>query len=187
MIEKKLPNSPGVYLFKDSFGRIIYVGKAASLKIRVASYWKNTEKRIKKLVQEIDSIDYKKTETVIEALILEANLIKELEPKYNIKGKDNKTFLYVLFKKERFPTPLLIRGHELEKIKKRETLYLFGPYTSASSIREALNILRNIFPWACQRAELKKRICFYYQVKKCSGVCTQQIDEKEYTKMIKNL
>lgn len=181
---KNLPNSPGVYLFKDKNKRPVYIGKAASLKARVFSYWKNNDSRIKKLVEETASLSYKKTETVIEALILEANLIKKYEPKYNIKGKDNKTFLYILFKKEDYQKPILIRGQELEVIKQKEILKIFGPFTSASSLRIALDILRGIFPWS----ECKKgKPCFYYQIAKCPGVCAGTISKKNYQKIIKNL
>lgn len=184
---KNLPDHPGVYLYQDKQGRVIYVGKAASLKARVSSYWKNPDQRIQELVKEIHSVDYKKTPTVIEALILEANLIKELKPKYNIKGKDNKTFLYVLFLKEDFPTPILVREHELQNIPKQKILSLFGPFTSATYLKKALSILRGIFPWACPRATRRNKPCFYYQIKRCSGVCVGEISKKDYLKIIKNL
>lgn len=178
---KNLPDSAGVYLFKDKAGKVIYVGKAASLKARVSSYWRNDGKA-QNLVDESSSLDFITAPTVIEALILEANLIKKYSPKYNIKGKDNKSFLHVAFKDCDFPTPILIRESELVATKWPQ---VFGPFTSASSIRIALTILRGIFPWGCDK--LRSKPCFYYQIKRCPGVCAGLTDKKEYQKTIKNL
>jgi excinuclease ABC subunit C len=179
---KNLPDSAGVYLFKDKTGQVIYVGKAASLKTRVSSYWRNGDVKAQSQVDEAVAVDFITTPTVIEALILEANLIKKYSPKYNIKGKDNKTFLYVAFPKADFPTPVLIREQDLTA-----SWYpsVFGPFTSASSIRIALTILRGIFPWGCDK--LRSKPCFYYQIKRCPGVCAGLADKKKYQKTIKNL
>ena len=137
-IYKNLPESPGVYLMMDSKGRILYIGKAANLKRRVASYFERPhDYKIQKLVSETRKIDFRRTDTAIEALILESKLIKKFEPSFNVKEKDGKSFLYVTITQEVFPRVLLSRG-------KGD----FGPFTSASSIREALRVIRRIFPYS---------------------------------------
>ena len=133
-----LPDNPGVYLMRGVGGEVIYVGKAGSLKRRVSSYFvKAHDNRIAQLVLEIRTIDYIETPTVIEALILESELIKKYDPKFNIKDKDNKSFLCVVITKEEYPRVLLIRGTELRRAKPQR---VFGPFVSASSIRAALAI-----------------------------------------------
>lgn len=195
---KKLPKSPGVYLMKNAEGKIIYIGKATSLRSRVANYFvRPHDSRIEKLVAEITNIDYKKTPTVIEALILEANLIKKHLPKYNIKEKDDKSFLYVIFTEEEFPRLILLRGHETKKIQnskgknknytsKLKIKKLFGPFTSASSLRAALDILQKIFPYR-NCATFPKRPCLQYHLKRCGAPCVNLISGQEYRKNIKNL
>lgn len=225
---KNLPQSPGVYLMKNARGEIIYVGKAGNLKKRVSSYFlpvrrslgvggRPQDGRILKLVQEITKINYKKTDTVIEALILEADLIKKYAPQYNIKDKDDKSFLYVEITKEEFPRVILTRGKNITwlsesqvNVKKEKSKTYFGPYTSASSIREALKIIRKIFPYSIHKFrnskhgsrtsmfkhlpilrqmsnQSKNRQCFDYEIGLCPGVCAGLISRKEYLKNIKNI
>lgn len=188
---KKFPKTPGVYLMKNASGKIIYVGKATSLRDRVGSYFDRPhDVRIEKLVAEISEIDYQKTPTVIEALILEANLIKKYLPKYNVKEKDDKSFLYVAISKEKFPRIMLIRGLELDRMtprEKKQIAKLFGPYTSASSLRAALDILRRrIFPFR-DCATIPKRPCLHYHLKQCPAPCADLISQKDYRRMIRNL
>ena len=110
---KNAPESPGVYLMKNAAGEILYVGKAGNLKKRVASYFqKSRDYRIQKLVGEMKRIDFQKTDTVIEALILESQLIKKHQPFWNVREKDDKSFLYVEITKEKFPRVLIVRGKE---------------------------------------------------------------------------
>ena len=183
-----LPKTPGVYLMKNKNGEIIYVGKAGSLKTRVSSYFNRPhDVRIEKLVSEISDIDYQMTPTVIEALVLEANLIKKYLPKYNIREKDDKSFLYLAISKERFPKIFFIRGPEIE-IKSKEVKIgkLFGPYTSAGALRTALNILRKIFPFR-DCLVFPKRPCLQYQLGHCGAPCANLISQKEYAKNINNL
>jgi len=151
----ELPDSPGVYLMKDAKGRVIYVGKASSLKRRVSSYFQRPlDARIHQMVREIRSIDYIIKPTAIEALILEANLIKYYFPPYNVKDKDNKSFLYLVITKEDFPKPLLIRGTELGDDASRKYKAVFGPYTSPRSLRAALDLIRKAIPWStCEPPE----------------------------------
>lgn len=184
----EMPDAPGVYLMKDGEGTVIYVGKATSLKRRVTSYFQRPQDaRIQDMVSKIRKIDYIVKPTVIEALILEANLIKYYWPKYNILSKDNKSFLYLVVTKEEYPRPLLIRGSELEEedaSKKYEAV--FGPYTSPRSLRAALDLIRKVFSWS-SCAPGMKRPCFYYHLKQCPGVCIGTADKKSYQKTMRDL
>lgn len=188
---KNLPLTPGVYLMKNTKGEIIYVGKAGNLKRRVSSYFQRAgDWKTEKLVQEIKRIDHKKTDTALEALILEADLIKKYQPKYNVLEKDDRSFLYVVITKEEFPRLILVRGKDVknEKDKYSKT---YGPFVSARSIREALKIIRRIFPWnAHDENFLKKsnnRPCFDYQIGNCPGVCVDAISKKDYQKTVKQI
>src|SRR5271168_5117879 len=108
---KKLPETPGVYIMKGADGQVLYVGKAANLRRRVSSYFERPhDVRIETLVSKIVKIDYEKTDTALEALILEAELIRKFVPPFNVKEKDDKSFLYVGITKEKFPRVLLVRG-----------------------------------------------------------------------------
>jgi len=182
-----LPDVPGVYLMKDAKGTIIYVGKATSLLRRVSSYFQKAhDARLEEMVGKIRSIDYIERPTAIEALILEANLIKHYWPKYNIKDKDNKSFLYLVITKEEFPRPLLIRGTELADDASKAYLAVFGPYTSPRSLRAALDLIRRVFPWTvCTPGQ--KRPCFYYHLGQCPGVCIGVADKRAYRKTIRDL
>jgi excinuclease ABC subunit C len=150
---KNLPDTPGIYIMKDGSGRVLYVGKAGNLRRRVLSYFERPhDLRIEKLVSQVKKIDFKKTDTAIEALILEAEFIKKLTPPYNVREKDDKSFLYVEIttrepdgQEETFPRVLLVRG------KSEISGERFGPFISASSIRTALRILRKIFPWSIHK------------------------------------
>ena len=125
-----LPDNPGVYLMKDAKGVIIYVGKASSLKRRVRQHFERPHSGfIEEMTTLVHEIDYIQKPTAMEALILEANLIKYYWPKYNIKDKDNRSFLYLVFTKEDFPKPLLIRGTDLDEDASKKYKAVFGPYT----------------------------------------------------------
>lgn len=191
----RLPETPGVYLMKDAHGKILYVGKAANLKHRISSYFlRPRDFRIEKLVGEIARIDHKKTDTVIEALILEASLIKKIQPPFNVREKDDKSFLYVVITDEEFPRVLLARGKELAPFSAGRARHKgknsFGPFTSAKSIREALRIIRRILPYSVHTLETLgkfKRACFDYEVGLCPGTCISAISAREYQKTIKNI
>ncbi len=180
-----LPDAPGVYFMKDSKGKLLYVGKAGSLKRRVTSYFlRPHDSRIQKMVSEIRAIDYEETDTALEALILESALIKKFQPPFNVKEKDGKSFLYVEITKDKFPRVILVRGKDLTQGK------YFGPFTSASSIREALRIIRKIFPWSVHAPEkigTFKRPCFDYEVGLCPGTCIGAGSRTEYMKNIRNI
>ncbi len=171
---------------KNAAGGILYVGKAANLRRRVSSYFlRPHDARIESLVHEIVTIDHEDTDTAIEALILESTLIKRHMPPYNIREKDDKTFLYVVFTKDAFPRVLLVRGKDLAGDEKE----LYGPFVSASSARAALRIIRKIFPWSDHIVAGKKgdKPCFNCQLGLCPAVCTGGITKTDYAKNIRNL
>jgi len=182
---KALPETPGVYIMKDVDGRVLYVGKAANLRRRVSSYFERPhEVRIQTLVTKIRRIDHENTDTALEALILEAELIKKLTPPFNVREKDDKSFLYIEITKEKFPRVLLVRGKDAERGKR------YGPFTSSSAVREALKIMRRIFPWNTHPADAIgtfKRPCFDYQVGLCPGTCIGAVTREEYAATIDRL
>ncbi len=167
---KRLPERPGVYLMKDRSGQIIYVGKARSLKHRVRSYFqpaRNLPAKVLALVDQVGDLDYITTDSEVEALILESNLIKRHRPKYNIKLRDDKHYPYLkLTLNETWPRVVVTRG-----IKKDGAKY-FGPYTYSQSMRETLRLLRRLFPLrTCTRVEAHQRPCLEYQIGRCLGPC----------------
>ena len=181
---KNLPETPGAYLMKDARGTVIYVGKAVNLKRRVSSYFlRPHDARIEALVMEIADIGHLDTDTGLEALILESSLIKKYAPKYNIKDKDDKSFLHVVFSRGAYPRPAVVRGKD-----KRGGGTAFGPFVSSSSLRSALRALRFIFPWA-EHSPGKKggKPCFDYQLGLCPGTCIGAVTRAEYAKNIRNL
>lgn len=199
---KKLPKSPGIYFFRNGRKKIIYIGKAASLHDRVSSYWHKSANNLKEgMLQEIKSVAYQKTPSVIEALILEANLVKKYQPKYNSRLKDDKSFLYVGITKEKFSRIVLLRKNDLNirenllsnlwRIKsshsrKLAIKHIFGPFISARSLRASLGIIRRLFPYrSC--GILPKKSCLYYQIGECLAPCVGRIEEKEYNKIIGNI
>ena len=187
-LTKKIPDSPGVYLFKGARGKILYVGKAGNLRRRVSSYFKkNADPKVARLVRDAKKLDFIKADTAIEALILEAELIKKHEPQFNAKEKDNKSFLYVDITKDKFPQVILSRGRAIppKHISKR-----YGPFTSASQIREALRIIRKIFPFSIHDKEkigTMRRACFDYELGLCPGTCIGEVSRKEYLKDVRNI
>ncbi len=176
---KKFPETPGVYVMKDAAGKVLYVGKAANLRRRVSSYFERPhDVRIETLVSRIAAIELNRTESALEALILEAELIKKLRPPFNVREKDDKSFLYVeIASRERFPRVMLVRGKDAQ----RGTRY--GPCTSASSAREAMRILRRIFPWSTHAPETVGRMarpCFDHEVGLCPGTCIGAVSREDY-------
>ncbi len=174
---KKLPAKPGVYLMHDASGQIIYVGKAVSLKNRVRQYFqesRNVTPKIEKMISKIAWFEYIVTDSELEALVLENNLIKEHEPRYNTMLKDGKTYPYIKATvQEPFPRLLFSR------ILKRDGNKYFGPFTSAASVREAIELVNRIYHLrTCNR--MKKRPCLYHDMGQCDAPCQGLIDEKTY-------
>ena len=194
---KKLPDAAGVYLFKKG-KEILYIGKATSLRDRVRSYFSadlaNTRGQfIVDMVGKAEKIDYFKTDSVLEAIILESNLIKKYQPKYNTKEKDDKSYNYVIITKEDFPRVLLIRGRELEAqggTRELNIKYKFGPYPNGSAIKEGLKIIRKIFPFRDKCNPSKDspwKPCFNRQIGLCPGVCSGEISKTDYADTIHNI
>lgn len=183
-----IPESPGVYFMKDARGRILYIGKAVNLRHRVSSYFSRPhDARITRLISTVRKIDYTRTNSALEALILEANLIKKNQPPFNIREKDDKSFFYAIITKDEFPRVLLVRGKEISE-KKDDFAEVFGPFTSSSSLKEALRIMRKIFPWSVHDPSKKwGKACFDYHIGLCPGTCVGAVDKREYKKNIKNL
>ena len=150
---KKLPQKPGVYFFIGARKEVLYIGKATSLMSRVMSYFTDdiVGKRsplIYEMVEQTKSIDFRETNSVLEAILLEASLIKSHKPHYNTEGKDDRSFNYVVITNEAYPRVLLVRGRELyQKFSKEEIKHLFGPFTESGLFREALKLIRKIFPY----------------------------------------
>lgn len=190
---KKLPLGPGVYRFLGRGGEILYIGRATSLRRRVSQYFqKDREPRIAEMVAQAKDIKVIRTDSVLEAIILEANLIKKHWPKYNVKDKDDRSFAYVVISlTEKFPKPLIVRGRELDKFPQNsKQVKIFGPYQNATVIRNVLRLLRRFFPYStCKPPAVGQagKPCFDYQVGLCPGVCVGEVDEKVYKLNIKNL
>ncbi len=190
---KKFPNSPGIYWFSKN-GKRIYVGKAGSLKKRISSYFRVKDPRISEMVREADNISFKKTNSVLEAVILEANAIKKYLPKYNIKEKDDRSFVYLVISNGDYPKIFIARGREVKKyiyphMSPRGQIcggLVFGPYQSYRILKTALNLARKIFPFSNCRPNQGKP-CFDYQIGLCPGVCVGAISKKDYQKNIRNL
>ena len=184
---KKLPESPGVYIMRDKTDDIIYVGKAKILKNRVRQYFQNSANhslKVKQMVSNIDHFEYIVTGSEVEALILENNLIKKHNPKYNILLKDDKTYPYIkVTTNEMFPRVFLTR-----KLLKDKNKY-FGPFTNSSAVKENIALIDKI--WQVRRCSKifprdigKGRPCLNYHIGQCKAVCTGKVSEEEYNKMI---
>ena len=248
---KKLPLSPGVYIWLDKNNKPLYVGRATSLRRRVLQYFRKDiypapsrsaalvpglNPLILEMVGQAKSIKHHKTDTVLEAIILEANLIKKYLPKYNIKDNDDRSFIYIVFPKTDFPKPIIVRGRELKSflnlsvipseprgdegslsanchsqldwessvrshcldsrlrgndkqrflLRRRndKTPFVFGPYQSLTVVKNALKIIRRIFPYSTCKIG---KPCFDYQIGLCPGVCVGAVSKQDYQKNINNI
>lgn len=184
---KKLPGKPGVYIMRDSKDNIIYIGKAISLKNRVRQYFqssRNKSPKIISMVEHIDHFEYIITDSELEALVLECNLIKEHRPKYNTMLKDDKTYPYIrVTVNETYPRVLFSR-----QLKKDKSKY-FGPYTSVSAVKDIMELLRKIYKIRTCNRNLpkdigKERPCLYYHMGQCDAPCQGYISQEEYKKNI---
>lgn len=177
MIKEKLellPHVPGCYLMKDNKGIIIYVGKAKDLKKRVVTYFHREHTgKTKMLVENIATFEYIVTRTETEALILELNLIKKHDPKYNILLRDDKTYPYIELTNETYPRILVVRDH----LKRKKNTRLFGPYPNAYAARKIVNMLNRMYPLRKCRT-LPSKECLYYHIKQCLGYCVKKIESE---------
>ena len=180
---KKLPAQPGVYIMHDKSDAIIYVGKAISLKNRVRQYFqssRNHTEKIRQMVAHIDHFEYIVTDSEVEALVLECNLIKEHRPKYNTMLKDDKGYPYIRVSQEAFPRIQLMR-----KKKEKDRAKYYGPYTSSGAVRDSLDLLHKIYKIrTCNRSLPKdigkERPCLNYHIGQCSAPCQGYISQEEY-------
>ncbi|MEQ1500464.1 MAG: GIY-YIG nuclease family protein, partial [Parcubacteria group bacterium] len=204
-IISKLPDTPGVYFFvrkmKKNDGveykKILYIGKATSLRDRVRSYFNkdivNTRSPLVfKMLEEFTDVEFTSTDSVLEALVLEAYLIKKHQPDANIKEKDNRSFNFVVITKEDFPRVCVVRSRELLHssllVEGLPIDYSFGPFPNGSQLKEALKIIRKMFPYRDSKcAPNQGRPCFNRQIGLCPGVCTGEVTKEEYEKTIKNI
>ncbi|MEA2007460.1 MAG: GIY-YIG nuclease family protein [Patescibacteria group bacterium] len=186
---KKLPETPGVYLFKNSRETVLYVGKAVSLRDRVRSYFSdanNFTRPIEYVLDQVKKIETKKTDSVLEAYIKEQELIRLLKPKYNVIGKDDKSFVFVCITNEEFPTFLIKRKTDLESEGIKEYSKVYGPFTSKYMIVRALKIMRKIFPYHSAKQKTEKG-CLDFQIGLCPGPYAGEVDQKQYRKNIRGI
>jgi len=187
---KVLPDKPGVYLMKNVLGEIIYVGKAKILKNRVRQYFQNSKshsEKVKAMVKNISEFEYIVTDSEMEALILECNLIKKYSPKYNISLKDDKFYPFIkITTNEDFPKVFITRNYAKDGNK-----YL-GPYPNAGAVHETINLIRKIFPLrTCKKFIVEggnhTKPCLNYHIKKCNAPCEGRISKIEYRSMINEI
>ena len=187
---RKLPNKPGVYIMHDKDDTILYVGKAINLHNRVRSYFKENIGRgpqIDKMVSLIARFEYIVTDSELEALVLESNLIKEHRPKYNTMLKDDKSYPFIkVTVQEAYPRVLFAR-----QMKKDKNRY-FGPYTSGGAVKDVIELLRKLYQVRSCSRNLprdcgKDRPCLYYHMKQCTGPCTGHVDQKQYRENIQKV
>lgn len=187
---KNLPDKPGVYLMKNSLGEVIYVGKAKILKNRVKSYFQNSKnhsEKVRVMVKNISEFEYIVTDSEMEALILECNLIKKYSPKYNILLKDDKFYPFIKITiKDDYPRVFVTRNFAKDGSK------YFGPYTNGAAVYETINLIYKIFPLRTCKLAIREngekvRPCLNYHIKKCFGPCGGHITKEEYGKMISDI
>ena len=186
---KRLPDRPGVYLLKNERGDVLYVGKAQSLRSRVRSYWQKQAPpralgdvhRIREVIDRVADVEYTLTDSVSEALLLEANLIKRFRPRFNVRLKDDKSYPYIkITLADDFP-----RIERTRKLVNDGSRY-FGPYASASSVDESMNLVRRLFPFRTCTIDIRdgqralQRPCLLYHIKRCQGPCIEAISKADY-------
>ena len=185
---KLLPEKPGVYIHKDALGQIIYVGKAVSLRRRVRQYFqskKNMPEKVKSMVEHIEEFEYIITDSEMEALILECNLIKKYKPKYNILLRDDKTYPYIkVTMRDRFPRLLKTR-----RVTDDGSRY-FGPYSDAGAVNEIIDLLDSVYMLKrCSASSFSDdfRPCLNYHIEQCRGICNGKVTQEEYATVIEKV
>jgi excinuclease ABC subunit C len=182
---KTLPTKPGIYLFKDKAGKVLYVGKAASLRNRVRSYFGAThpeDSKLHKMMPVVQTLDFIVTDSEQEALILENNLIKKHRPRFNVRLRDDKSYPYIKVALiEEWPRVFLTRRFDDDGSR------YFGPYASAGSVRRTLDLLKKLFRYCSPRWVItgrKPRPCFDYSIRRCVGACSSEITKEDYREII---
>jgi excinuclease ABC subunit C len=182
---RQVPERPGVYLLKDGSGRVLYVGKAGNLKNRLTSHivrGSADQPRLEAAYSKLEDFEYIVTGSEMEALILEANLVKLHLPRYNIRLKDDKKYPYIKVTTNE-PYPRVFPTRDLT----RDGAVLFGPYTNAKSMRKALNAVTRIFPLRTCKGKMPRTLCLDYQIRRCYGPCEKKIAKSEYRYMVAQL
>ncbi len=183
-----LPLNPGVYIYRDGRGQVIYVGKAKNLRARVRSYFQNAAQhtvKTRRLVADIVDLEWIIVPTEVDALVLENTLIKRYQPRYNVLLKDDKTYPYIkIHWQDDFPKVSVTR-----QVLKDGAGY-YGPYTSAFTVRQTLDSLRRVFPYLTCNREITgqdPRACLYYDIKLCVAPCIGAVDREEYRAVMQGL
>ncbi|MBT5338673.1 GIY-YIG nuclease family protein, partial [Candidatus Falkowbacteria bacterium] len=198
---KTFPSESGIYLFFNKKKELVYVGKATNLRARVRSYFAGakTSRPIEQMIHQVTNIKIKQTDSVLEAIILEANYIKKFRPKYNVDLKDDKSWNYIVITKDIFPKVKTVRAHELgsQKSKVESLKYTFGPYPGLNT-KATMRLLQRLFyistckpkkqgdPSTSLRSAQDGRPCLYHQMGQCLGVCTGEITPADYKKKVIN-
>lgn len=177
---KLIPEKPGCYLYRNDEGIIIYVGKAKNLKRRVNSYFNRIQTgKTKALVDQIRDFEYIITNSETESLILEINLIKKYNPKYNILLKDDKTYPYIVLTNDKYPSLKIVRSKKRKKLKGK----VFGPFPGVTSAKNMVNSINRIYPLKkCD--PIRKKLCLYYHINECLGYCEKEVDKETLNEML---
>jgi excinuclease ABC subunit C len=190
---KQFPTTPGVYLMKDAQGRVVYIGKAKNLRSRAAHYFTQAaadDRRTADLVRVIADVDFLPADTEVDALLLEARLVKDIQPRFNVELKDNKSFPYLQIRyREDFPRV------EFTRTPRRRGVKLYGPFTSAKSLRAAIQVLQRIFKFRTCSLDIKAdderwrwfRPCILHNIRQCTAPCNFRVTKEEYRKQIRAL
>src|SRR5215470_16519723 len=190
---KQFPAAPGVYLMKDAQGRVLYVGKAKNLRNRASHYFTKAaaeDHRTADLVKLIADVDFVQAETEVDALLMEARLIKDVQPRFNVELKDDKSFPYLQIRiREPFPRV------EFTRTPRRRGVKLYGPFTSAKSLRAALQVLQRIFKFRTCSLDINAddsrwrwfRPCILHNIRQCTAPCNFRVTRKEYRRQIRKL
>ncbi len=194
---KNIPDGPGVYFFLGKNKEVLYIGKATSLRSRVRSYFspdlaKARGPLLVQMLEKATTIDWRETDSVLEALLLEANLIKTHKPKHNTDLKDDKSWNYIVITKEDFPIIRYVRGRELAMQDPDDYLHTFGPFPHGLQLKAAMKIIRKIFPYRDDKCVPKVngqsgKPCFNRHIGLCPGVCTGEISKTDYRKIIRRI
>ena len=184
----ELPPTPGIYLFYNAKKELVYVGKATSLKSRVRSYFlkPKTPRPIEQMMHEVANIKHITTDSVLEAVILESVYIKKFQPVYNVEGKDDKSWNYIMITSEQYPQVYMMREHEYARLTmdeiRKDFLYISGPYPGLNG-RVTMKLLRRLF-YISTCTPNAKRACLYRQMGQCLGLCTGEISSRDYRRKV---
>src|SRR4051794_4434237 len=190
---KQFPTTPGVYLMKDDQGRVIYVGKAKNLRSRAGTYFTKAaaeEHRTAELVKHIADVDFIPAETEVDALLMEARLVKDIQPRFNSDLKDDKSFPYLQLRlREQYPRV------EITRNPRRRGVKLYGPFTSVRSLRQALQVLQRVFQFRTCTLDIKDeeerwrwfRPCLLHNIRQCTAPCNFRVSRDQYRKQIRGL